>query len=81
LADRHKQEQERLDHKGDYRTALVCYVIAETHRNPKARRQPFKISDFMPGSKTVIERQTPEQMLTMVKVLNAAFGGKGGELH
>lgn len=55
------------------RTALVCMVMANMWRNPK--RRLFTIDDFMPGGRES-KPQTPEQMLRVVKMLNAAHGGK-----
>jgi hypothetical protein len=30
------------------RTALVAMLIAETHRNPDEREEPFELDEFMP---------------------------------
>jgi hypothetical protein len=70
LARRYAADQERQD----YRTGLICSLIANIHRNPKKRSQPFSPDDFMPGkhNKPI---QTPGQKLHTVKLLNAAFGG------
>lgn len=32
----------------DARFGLVCAVLANCHRDPKARRQPYTVEDFMP---------------------------------
>jgi hypothetical protein len=43
----------------------------------KKRPKPFTVSDFMPApDKQPKKKQTPEEMLTMVKMINAAHGGK-----
>ncbi len=55
------------------RTALLCAVIVNMHRDPKSK--PVKVEDFMPRRKHT-EEQTPEAMLAIVQLLNAAHGGK-----
>lgn len=67
LVERRKNEQEWLN----YRAALICTVLANIWRGKNTK--VFKPEDFMPGKKH--EGQTPEQMLTTVQMLNAAFGG------
>lgn len=67
-------QQERLD----YRAALVCSVIANVNRDPKKRPRPFTPRDFMTTAKmqkSRTERQTWEQQLKTVEVLNLAFAG------
>ena len=61
----------------DFRSALICAVIANVNRNPKKRHSPFKPSDFMPRrEEQEPEKQFPEQMLQRIKIMNAALGGK-----
>ena len=69
MVDAYKQNQ-KMD---DYRTARICYLIAEVNRNPKARPRAYKVDDFMPQEKKKKEEQTPEQMLNVLKVM---FGGR-----
>jgi len=69
LAERHKTKEEWLN----YRAGLICSVMANLWRDRKKKVKPFTPQDFMPGVKR--ERQTPEQMLATVQMLNAAFGG------
>lgn len=33
--------------RGDYHAALIASTIAEVHRNPKARRRPYGVKDFL----------------------------------
>ena len=54
------------------RTALLCAVIVNMHRDPKST--PAKVEDFMPGRER--KEQTPDEMLAVVRLLNAAHGGK-----
>tara|TARA_R110001632_G_scaffold42945_1_gene108692 strand:+ start:2513 stop:2659 length:147 start_codon:yes stop_codon:yes gene_type:complete len=30
---------------------MICTIIANVNRDPKARRKPYQISDFMPKQK------------------------------
>lgn len=46
--------------------ALICSVIANTHRDPKRRSKPYTPDDFLPKTgrgDSGAEEQTPEQML------------------
>jgi len=48
-------------------------VLANIHRNPKKRPRPYTWEDFMrPQPKAP---QTWQQMLNVVEMLNAAWGG------
>jgi len=69
LSERHKDAQDWLD----YRTGLLCSVLAEINRDHKRKSQPYTPADFMP--KKASRGQTPEQILATVQMLNAAFGG------
>jgi len=61
----------------DYRNALICTVIANANRNPKKKSTPFTVLDFMPGEQPPEEKkQSPEQMMQRIKIMNAALGGK-----
>ena len=44
LARRYKDEQRRLD----YRSAMICSILAEINRDRKRRPRPFSPDDFMP---------------------------------
>jgi len=57
----------------DYQVALLCAVIANTA--PRRRKRPFKPEDFLP-KRRARTRQTPEQMLRVIEMLNAALGGQ-----
>ncbi len=58
----------------NYRTALICAVIANTARDPKRKPRAFTPEDFMPVKKS--KRQTSKQMFANVLMLNAVYGGK-----
>ncbi len=36
------------EERADARSALLAALIANLYRNPKRRREPYQISDFMP---------------------------------
>jgi hypothetical protein len=46
LTRRYGEEKEWLD----FRTGLICSVIANVNRDPKKKSSPFKPQDFMPRS-------------------------------
>jgi hypothetical protein len=62
----------------DFRSALICTVIANGNRSKK--RRPFKVKDFIPErrgkNKEVDARQTWKQQLELAKQLTIAYGGK-----
>lgn len=63
-----------------FRSALICAVVAECHRDRKKRKKPFTPADFMPALKRR-ERQEDRQqhmqaMRARVEMLAALFGGK-----
>ena len=53
---------------------MIAALIANANRDPKRRSKPYQVDDFMPKER---KKQTAEQMRDTVKVLHAAFGGKG----
>ena len=55
LARRYKDEQRRLD----YRSAMVCSILAEINRDRKRRIKPFSPEDFMPKEEAE-ERDDPK---------------------
>ena len=67
LSERWKQAREQAN----ARVALLCAVMVNLWRSPKSK--PARVKDFMPGIKP--KQQTPEQMLAVVQMLNAAHGG------
>lgn len=60
--------------------ALICATIANVGRwflVPKERPKVFNWQDFMPNAdKKTKKKQTPEEMLALVKMMNAAHGGE-----
>jgi len=63
-----ERNRERL-----YGPALICSVIANTHRDPKKKRTPFTPDDFLPSSRKRPEingpEQSPEAMLKIAMLL------------
>ena len=59
---------------------MVKAAIYEVNRDRKKRAKPFTAEEFMPEIGTQEsgpkKNQTPEEQLTIVKMLNAAFGGE-----
>lgn len=57
-------------------TALLCTVMFNLWRSPKT--PPAKVEDFMPG-KHESKKQSAEQMVAIVRMLNVAHGGNISE--
>lgn len=56
--------------------AQICAALANIYRDPKKRKKPYTVSDFMPSTGIKKKKkQTAEEMLAFVKMLNAAHGG------
>ena len=71
-------ERKNLDEqRQDYRFAQIACILANANRDPKKKRKPYKVQDFMITKQQKQKReQTPEEIMSMVEMLNAAFGGK-----
>ena len=68
LIDRLTEDNQRAD----YRVGRICAIIVNT--TPRKSKKVYTAEDFMPGRKQT-KQQTPKQMLSTVKMLNAAYGG------
>lgn len=61
---------------------ILASVIANVHRDPDKRREPFKAADFMPkfGEEESIGQSvddlSDEERVAFLVALNAVFGGK-----
>jgi len=62
--------------RSDQQAALICCVLANINRDKKKKSKPFVVDDFMPKVAGKKKKQTPQQQFEIVKMLNAAFGGK-----
>lgn len=70
LSIRYREAQNWLD----YRTALICAVMANTARDPKRKVLPYTPEDFMP--KKDRRQMTDQQMYIQVEAINTILGGK-----
>ena len=64
------------DGKADVRAGIIAATVANTGRDPKKRRRPFKPSEFVPQWEEANREQGWEEQLKIVERLNAAFGGR-----
>lgn len=62
------------EERDDLRTGIVASTVAETARDTKRRRRPYRPKDFMPQFDRM--QQTWEQQLAVVEMMNRALGGK-----
>lgn len=53
----------------DARFALLCSVFANCHRDPKTKRQPYTVDDFMPRERP----QTREALLLKLKAFTGSM--------
>ena len=63
----------------DLRFGISSTLFANANRDPKARRQPFTLADFMMSKgfkKTKPKTQNWEQQLAVVVAINKAAGGQ-----
>lgn len=58
----------------NYRPALICAILANIYRDKKSKA--FTPQDFMPKTKLKEKRQTTEEMINIVKLLNKFYKGK-----
>jgi hypothetical protein len=62
--------------KQDARSAQLCALTAEIHRDPAKRSTPFTADEFMQSAEPKeMPQQTPEEMLTMAKMFTIRSGG------
>lgn len=55
----------------DSRVATQLAMTANVNRDPKKRKRPYKMEDFLPKTP-----KTSVQLLAKVEAMNAFFGGK-----
>lgn len=69
-----RDRKQEADRRQDYRSALICSVLANLQRNPQKRSQPYTPDDFMLSRK----KQKPDQgyLLEKMKRLTLRFGGE-----
>lgn len=71
LIERYIIEQEN----NDLRSALICSLLANIHRDIKKRQKPYEPKDFMPQRRPR-KLKTDEQMRDDLTALNAILGGE-----
>jgi len=72
LMDRRRRDLEMRD----LQFAQIAQILANAFRDQKKRRQPYKTKDFLVLASPKPKEQTPEEIVSIVEALNAAFGGK-----
>lgn len=65
------------EERADVRAGIVAAVVANTHRNPKRRKKPYEVKDFMP--KWGRREDTRETLMQKMSMIAAAFGGSDGD--
>lgn len=60
---------ESREKRDDARFALLCSVVANCHRDPKTKRQPYRVEDFMPRERP----QTREALLLKLKAFTGSM--------
>ncbi|HQF63792.1 MAG TPA: hypothetical protein PLT26_14935 [Anaerolineaceae bacterium] len=65
----------------DQRTGIVASTIANANRDAKKRRKAYQPSEFVPKREiqtesTATPQKSWQEMLQMVEMMNAAFGGE-----
>ncbi len=73
LIRRHNQKEEAYTMMADRRSAQICAILANIHRDTKKQPQPYELKDFMPEFK----KSAPKKVQTreeQVETLMAIFG-------
>ena len=77
----YEQRMKRIefDNKSnDRRTARICSVLANIHRDSKKKKKPFSEDDFMPVKQ---EKKKPQSINTMAAILKAVTIANGGKVR
>ena len=61
------------EERADYRAGIVAATVANSTRDSKKHRKPYRPQDFMPYLEK--PRQSWQDQLRIVEQLNAAFNG------
>ena len=78
LSDRHEDAMRRALHPG----AMVCSTLANLHRDPKKRPEPFTPADFLPALQIKADPERPKKIeavkdiATKTRELFASIGTK-----
>ena len=64
------------EERADVRSAIVASTVANANRDPKARKKPFTVADFMPRfGQPAQRRQSWQEQLAIAEMLTEALGG------
>jgi hypothetical protein len=72
LATRYKEERKALDS----RAALVARTIANAHRDPEQRPNPYTLDDFMPQEPKPRVEMTAEEIAQSLRATTMILGGE-----
>lgn len=64
------------DRREDRRAGTVAAAVYNVHRDRKRHPDPLTWEDLFPEHSRPKESQSPEEMLAVATLLNAAYGGK-----
>jgi len=63
------------EERADLRAGMVAAVVANVYRDPKARPKPYRPIDFMPLVNEQPKARTPEEQLSVARMMTAMLGG------
>lgn len=66
-----REEWEQRERRNDARFALVCAVLANCHRDPKRRPNPYQVEDFMPQSRPKTKEEFDAKLAQFAQGINA----------
>lgn len=58
-----------------WRSAMLASILANVNRDPKKKREPYTIDDFMPGVPMTIEEKRAD-LKERISAAMRAFGGR-----
>ena len=61
--------------RADLQAGIIAATVANAHRDPKQRRQPYQPGDFIPDYDPQPEK-TGQDLLAIVELINAGLGGR-----
>ena len=77
MLQRNRDVLERDRTEAEYRSAMICATLGNLYRDEKKRKKPYQPKDFMPQrEKKNEDKQSWEDQLKIIEMLNAAMGGK-----
>lgn len=76
------QEGPTGDERADWRAAMIASTIANVHRDPKRKREPYTIEDFMgkfDSDEIRDQGRAMENQIELAKSLQRSLGGQWRE--